>query len=43
MKTIIETLEFLCQFKKRLKMKARLVNLSINHIDGYLIKINNTN
>ena len=34
---------FHCEFKKRLKMKASLGNLSINYIDGHLIKIDNTN
>ena len=43
MKTTIETLKFPCEFKKKLKMKASLGNLSINYIDGHLIKINNTN
>ncbi len=39
----IETLKFPCEFKKKLKMKTSLGNLSINLIDGHLIKINNTN
>ena len=39
----IETLKFPCEFKKKLKMKVSLGNLSINIIDGHLIKINNTN
>lgn len=43
MKTTIEPLKFPCEFKKKLKMKASLGNLSINYIDGHLIKINNTN
>lgn len=43
MKTTIETLKFPCEFKKKLKMKASLGNLSINLIDGHLIKINDTN
>lgn len=43
LKTTIETLKFPCEFKKKLKMKASLGNLSINLIDGHLIKINNTN
>ena len=43
MKTTIETLKFPCEFKKKLKMKASLGNLSISYIDGHLIKINNTN
>lgn len=43
MKTTIETLKFPCEVKKKLKMKASLGNLSINYIDGHLIKINNTN
>lgn len=32
MKTTIETLEFPCEFKKKLKMKASLGNLSIQDI-----------
>lgn len=43
LKTTIETLKFPCEFKKKLKMKASLGNLSINLIDGHLIKINKTN
>lgn len=43
MKTTIETLKFPCECKKKLKMKASLGNLSIDYIDGHLIKINNTN
>lgn len=43
LKTTIETLKFPCEFKKKLKMKASLGNLSIDYIDGHLIKINNTN
>ena len=43
MKTTIETLKFPCEFKKKLKIKASLGNLSIDYIDGHLIKINNTN
>lgn len=43
MKTTIETLEFPCEFKKKLKMKASLGNLNINFTNGHLIKINNTN
>ena len=41
MKTTIETLEFPCEFKKKLKMKASLGNLSISFTSGHLIKINN--
>lgn len=41
MKTAIETLEFPCEFKKKLKMKASLGNLNINLTNGHLI--NNTN
>jgi len=40
---IIETLNFPCEVKKKIKMKASLGNLSISYFDGYLIKINNTN
>lgn len=43
MKMTIETLEFPCEFKKKLKMKASLGNLSINYTPGHLIKINKTN
>lgn len=43
MKTTIETLEFPCEFKKKLKMKASLGNLSISFTSGHLIKVNNTN
>ena len=43
MKTAIETLKFPCEFKKKLKIKESLGNLSIDYIDGHLIKINNTN
>lgn len=43
MKTTIETLEFPCEFKKKLKMKASLGNLSISFTSGHIIKINNTN
>lgn len=43
MKTTIETLEFPCEFRKKLKMKASLGNLSISFTSGHIIKINNTN
>lgn len=43
MKTTIETLEFPCEFKKKLKMKASLGNLSISFTSVHLIKVNNTN
>ena len=43
MKTTIETLEFPCEFKKKLKMKASFGNLSISFTSGKIIKINNTN
>ncbi len=43
MKTTIETLGFPCEFKKKLKMKASLGNLSISFTSGHIIKINNTN
>ena len=42
MKATIETLKFPCEFKKKLKMKASLGNLSISYIDGHLIKNNKT-
>ena len=43
MKMTIETLEFPCEFKKKLKMKASLGNLSISFTSGHILKINNTN
>ena len=43
MKTTIETLEFPCEFKMKLKMKASFGNLSISFTSGHIIKINNTN
>ena len=43
MKMTIETLEFPCEFKKKLKIKASLGNLSISFTSGHIIKINNTN
>ena len=43
MKMTIETLEFPCEFKNKLKMKASLGNLSISFTSGHIIKINNTN
>lgn len=43
MKTTIETIEFPCEIKKKLKMKVSQGNLEINYIDGHLIKFNNTN
>lgn len=43
MKTTIETLNFPCEVKKKIKMKASLGNLSISYFDGHLIKISNTN
>lgn len=43
MKTTIETLEFPCEIKKKLKMKVSMGNLDINYIDGHLIKLDKTN
>lgn len=43
MKTTIENLEFPCDFKERLKRKVSFKNLSINYIQGHIIKINKTN
>jgi len=43
MKTTIETLEFPCEIKKKLKMKVSMGNLEINYIDGHLIKFDKTN
>lgn len=42
MKTTIETLEFPCEFKKKLKMKASLGNLSITEPYKIIVK-NNSN
>ncbi len=35
MKTTIETLEFPCEIKKKLKMKVSMGNLDINYINGH--------
>lgn len=43
MKTTIETLEFPCEFKKKLKIKVSMGNLKIEFIDGHLIKFDKTN
>ncbi len=43
MKTTIETIEFPCEIKKKLKMKVSMSNLEINYIDGHLIKFDKTN
>lgn len=43
MKTTIETLEFPCEFKKKLKMKVSMGNLEIEYIVGHLIKFDKTN
>lgn len=43
MKTTIETLEFPCEIKKKLKMKVSMGNLEIEFIDGHLIKFDKTN
>ena len=43
MKTTIETLEFPCEIKKKLKMKVSMGNLEVEFIDGHLIKLDKTN
>ena len=43
MKTTIETLEFPCENKKKLKMKVSMGNLEVEFIDGHLIKFDKTN
>lgn len=43
MKTTIENLEFPCEIKKKLKMKASFGNLDIQFMAGHLIKFNQTN
>ena len=43
MKKIIETLEFSCEIKKKLKMKVSMCNLKVEYIDGHLIKFDKTN
>ncbi len=43
MKTTIETLEFPCEIKKKLKMKVSMGNLEVEFIDGHLIKFDKTN
>ncbi len=43
MKTTIETLEFPCEIKKKLKIKASMGNLDVEFIDGHLIKFDKTN
>ena len=43
MKTTIETLEFPCEIKKKLKMKVSMRNLEVEFIDGHLIKFDKTN
>lgn len=43
MKTTIETLEFPCEIKKKLKMKVSMGNLEVEVIDGHLIKFDKTN
>jgi len=42
MKTTIETLEFPCEIKKKLKIKVSMGNLGINYIDGHPIKFDKT-
>jgi len=43
MKTTIENLEFPCEIKKKLIMKASFGNLDIQFMAGHLIKFNQTN
>lgn len=43
MKTTIETIEFPCEIKKKLKIKASMGNLDVKFIDGHLIKFDKTN
>lgn len=43
MKTTIETIEFPCEIKKKLKMKVSMGNLEVEFIDGHLIKFDKTN
>jgi len=43
MKTTIETIEFPCEIKKKLKIKVSMGNLDIKFIDGHLIKFEKTN
>jgi len=43
MKTTIETLEFPCEIKKKLKIKANLGNLEIEFFNGHIIKFDKTN
>lgn len=43
MKTTIETLEFPCEIKKKLKIKVSMGNLEVDFIDGHLIKFDKTN
>lgn len=43
MKTTIETIEFPCEIKKKLKIKVSMGNLDVEFIDGHLIKFDKTN
>lgn len=43
MKTTIETIEFPCEIKKKLKIKVSMGNLDVKFIDGHLIKFEKTN
>ncbi|MBP3635890.1 MAG: hypothetical protein J6J17_05535 [Bacilli bacterium] len=42
MKTSIETIEFSCYLKKKLKTKVSMGNLDIKFINGHLIKFDKT-
>lgn len=43
MKTTIETIEFPCEIKRKLKIKASMGNLDIKFINGHLINFDKTN
>lgn len=43
MNVSIEILEFPCEIKNKLKMKASFGNLSIKFMDGHLVKFDKTN
>ena len=43
MKTTIETIEFPCEIKKKLRIKVSMGNLDIKFIDGHLINFDKTN
>lgn len=43
MKTTIETIEFPCEIKNKLKIKVSMGNLDIKFTDGHLINFDKTN